>query len=311
MKTTDIKTVIAASAARIAARPYAMPIFGLIGDGIALHFGAAIDAPDGRSCRAATVDVPVTLPALVAGTDYAICLGTDGGLVATDWDHLAGDVVGGFHFAPGGNADGTNGGSRTPAINPDSLWDLGFRPTCADPRGMAFVADEGLDFTIAPFWADIYLLNRRHLELGTSICGEVPADGANACPLGADGKAVDALDYDTAAAIMDGHGKGLLSIVEFFAAARGVTEKSSALGKPKICGLDAPRTSRHGLMQATGNLTVWGHDGNPDARRAALLGGRWSGGVWSGSRDAWVASWPDYSSGWFGARGRADHLALV
>jgi hypothetical protein len=176
---------------------------------------------------------------------------------------------------------------------------------------MAFVADEGLDFAIALFWADIYLLNRRHFELGTSACGKVPAAGANACPLGADGKAVDALDYDTAAAIMDGHGKGLLSIVEFFAAARGVTEKTSALGKPKICGLDAPRTSRHGLMQATGNLTVWGHDGNPDARRAALLGGSWLDGDWSGSRYARVTSWPDYSDGWIGARGRSDHLALV
>ena len=65
-------------------------------------------------------------------------------------------------------------------------------------------------------------------------------------------------------------------------------------------------------MQATGNMTIWGHDGDLDGpRRAALLGGYWDDGDWSGSRNARVTNWPDNSNEWIGARGRSDHLALV
>lgn len=106
------------------------------------------------------------------------------------------------------------------------------------------------------------------------------------------------------------HGKGLLSIEEFFAAAYGVTEKSADKGDPDMTGLDAPRTSKFGLMQATGNMWVWGHDGDPDEPRASSFGGSWISGDLAGSRYAYVGVWPEYSSDDLGARGRSDHLQL-
>jgi hypothetical protein len=119
-------------------------------------------------------------------------------------------------------------------------------------------------------------------------------------------------DYETAVAVMAAHGKGLLSVDEFFAAALGVTEKTAANRDPKVTGLDAPRTSRFGLQQATGNLWVWGHDGDPDKPRASLFGGSWVSDGGAGSRYARVAtSWPGDSAGYLGARGRSDHLQPV
>ncbi len=61
-------------------------------------------------------------------------------------------------------------------------------------------------------------------------------------------------------------------------------------------------------MQATGNLWVWGHDGDPDTPRASILGGSWFHDGYAGSRYANVDRWADYSAGNLGARGRSDHL---
>ena len=119
------------------------------------------------------------------------------------------------------------------------------------------------------------------------------------------------LNYATAANIMALHGKGLLSLGEFFAAAYGVTEKTAAGDKPLLAGLDAARTSRCGLMQATGNLYVWGHDDDPDTPRASIFGGHWDSDEFAGSRYASVGDWPGYSYEWIGARGRSDHLQLA
>ena len=104
---------------------------------------------------------------------------------------------------------------------------------------------------------------------------------------------------------------GLLSLEEFFAAAYGVTEKSSADNNPRITGLDAARTSKWGVMQATGNMWTWGHDGDPDEPRASLFGGSWFSGGGAGSRFAVVGCWPGGSSDDLGARGRGDHLQLA
>ena len=64
-------------------------------------------------------------------------------------------------------------------------------------------------------------------------------------------------------------------------------------------------------MQATGNLWIWGHDGDPDSPRASLFGGSWFNGGSAGSRAASVDSWPGLSDGNVGARGRSDPLPLV
>jgi hypothetical protein len=216
-------------------------------------------------------------------------------------------VIGGFHFTPGGSASARAGGDDIPAINPFSVWDRNFRPACADPRGMVRVESA----TIKPFWCDIYLTGVAHFSMGTSKLGVPIADGDD-CPVDpSTGKAFRKFDYDTACKVMAHHGKGLLSFEEFACAAIGVTEKTAAASKPKITKLDAARTSRFGLMQATGNMWVWGHDGDPDEPRASLFGGSWIVADNAGSRYAVVDFWPGSSSGSIGARGRSDHLQPV
>lgn len=118
----------------------------------------------------------VTMPALVAGTDYAVWVAQDGAVQASS-NFVAAPgagvwrLVGGFHYAPGGNAAARAGGDTVPAINEFSLWDAKWRPACADPRGMALVA--------GGFWADIYLCGVNHHLNGTSKFNVTIADGAS------------------------------------------------------------------------------------------------------------------------------------
>ena len=140
-----------------------MPAFGLAGGSIHLREGVAIVNGDARVVPA---DRTVVLPEMVAGKDYVILLSDGGTLEAVDAtiEQLADEgVLGGFHFAPGSNATARAGGDDVPAINPLSIWDLDFRPACSDPRGMAYVAAVPGSEHVAPFWADIYLLNVDHL----------------------------------------------------------------------------------------------------------------------------------------------------
>ena len=236
-------------------------------------------------------DTTVALPDhLLPGTDYVVVL-QDGAAIARPAETVPGnDVLGGFHFAPGGNAEARAGGDDIPAINPCSLWDVRFRPACVDPRGMVLVEKPG-----GKFWCDIYLTGADCHEGGTSRFGVTIADGDDR-PMDPHGKRYRRFDYETAAAVLLGHGKGLLSLEEFFAAAFGVTERSAAGKDPVKTGLDAARTSKFGVMQATGNLWVWGHDGDPDTPRASLFGGLWWPDDDAGSRYAIVAYyWPDIS----------------
>jgi hypothetical protein len=252
-------------------------------------------------------ETAVQLPegGLTPGCDYAVRVDADRVWLDKTTAIPEGDtLLGGFHFAPGGNASARAGGDANPTINPYSVWDLNFRPDCPDPRGMVLVDKPG-----GKFWCDIYLLCADHLKEGTSKFDEVIADG-NDTPINPDGEdPFDKLDYATAIEVMKHHGKGLLSVEEFFAAAFGVTEKTATSRDPKKTGLDAARTSKFGLMQATGNLWVWGHDGDPDLPRASVFGGSWFFGVGAGSRYADVACvWPGRSLESLGARGRSDHL---
>ena len=192
--------------------------------------------------------------------------------------------------------------TRSPAINPCSLWDVAFRPACADPRGMTLVTT-----TAWPFWCDIYLTGVNHLLAGTSRFGETIADGDD-CPLDAKGKPTRRFDYATAIAVMAAHGKRLLHIEEFFAAAYGVAERTAIGRNPKATVLDPPRTSRAGLIQATGNLWTWGDDGDPDQPSAVVLGGGFGYGAFSGSRASGWDVAASYSYGYVGARGCCDPL---
>jgi hypothetical protein len=159
------------------------------------------------------------------------------------------------------------------------------------------------------FRCDIYLLNTGHDANGTSSLGFTIADGKD-LPAGADGIKVERFDYPTAVAVMARHGKSLLALDEFFLAMYGVTEKTARDGDPVITRCDPARTSKFGVMQATGNLWVWGHDGDPDEPRASIFGGSWWNGGIAGSRYADVDAWPGNSHEGLGARGRSDHLQL-
>ncbi len=241
-------------------------------------------------------DTTVSLGDLAVGEDYGVRLDDDGNPVAIQLDPeqpISADIFAGFHFAPGGNATTRSGGDNVPAINPHSIWDTGFRPV-ADPRGMTCVE-------IAPghrAWIDIYLLGVDHARHGTSRYGVRIADGGS----------LDRLNYHDAVAIAAQHGKRLPTYEEFRAAAYGVTEKSSADRHPKTTGIDAARTSRYGLMQATGNLWQWGTDGDPDDPRPSFFGGSWVDGSTAGSRYAYLDLWAEYSNENFGCRAASDHL---
>src|SRR3972149_1333309 len=229
----------------------------------------------GRDIAAGTL---ISMPNILEpGGDYGVMAGS-GGVLGVERLTAMPDAVmllAGFHFAPGGNAPARAGGDDVPAINPYSVWDINFRPTCPDPRGMAFIPPRNC-------WADIYLTAADHLANGTSQFGVKIADGDDP-PENPAGKRFKTFDYDAACAVVAHHGKSLLSFEDFIAAAYGVSEKPACSDDPEVTGLDAARTSKFGLMQATGNLWQWGHDGDPDKPRASFFGGSWLHGGNAGS----------------------------
>lgn len=274
--------------------------------GLFIKAGATLVHVDGELIPfAEETEISILAEDLQPGRDFGIWIGQHGAIMALPDGKQpdTGTQIGGFHFAPGGNAAARAGGDSEPAINAFSCWDLAFRPACPDPRGM-FV----IDMPDGKAWVDIYKLGVDHLANGTSRFGVTIADGRD-LPQRIDGNGrYDHLDYKTAVEIMAHHGKQLLTYDEFRVAAFGVTEKSAQPRDPKITGLDAPRTSQRGMMQASGNLWDWGTDGDPDEPRASFFGGSWIDGGSAGSRCADLDYWPGYSYVDLSARGRSDHL---
>jgi hypothetical protein len=269
------------------------PILMLLDGKLAVRAGAGVYTESHVAIF--TEDTELHTGDLEAGCDYSVSLGADGKPVVqrAESNPLLGDGFAGFHYAPGGNAEGRNGGSKVPAVNPFSFWDLEFRPSCADPRGMTLVEDGDVRL-----WVDIYLLGKDHKAQGTSRHGAEIADGAS----------LDLLDFKTADSILSAHGKRMMTYDEFRAAAYGVTEKTATRRDPVTTGLDAERTSRAGLMQATGNLWIWGTDGDPDDPRPSVFGGSWLDGGDAGSRYAFLGFWPGGSYVSISARGACGHL---
>lgn len=281
----------------------------------------------------------ITMPALTAGTDYAIWVKDDATIQATTNFSSAPGAgnwrkIGGFHYAPGGNAAAVAGGDTTPAINAYSLWDLKFRPACPDPRGMALVADS--------FWSDIYLLGVDHLTNGTSKYNVSIADGSAPPKIptkfGGDGStAYSTLNWWEANEVLQSWGKRSPTYDEFAALAYGTTEATSSGGSDVpttgVSGTGATNawnkfTSRWGVIQATGCLWIWGGEfggGAAGAAWTANTGGRGStyqmenavifGGTWGSSTEpgsrcsSWLYS-PTNSVNNLGARGVCDHLTL-
>lgn len=270
-------------------------------------------------------DTAVTMPTLTAGTDYAVWVKSDGTAQASANFSAAPDAgdwtqIGGFHYAPGGNATAQAGGDTTPAINEYSIWDLMWRPTCPDPRGMTLVAGS--------FWADIYLLGVNHHTDGTSRHGATIADGGSPPKIptkfGGNGSAAyPTLNWWEAGEVLMSHGKRMPDYAEFAAMAYGVTEGSSDAADSVTTKLSAARTSKWGVMQATGAMWTFGRGSgqgsatwvsNTSGRGStnmlpaiALFGGAFGSSV-SGSRCSSWDNLPTASTTVFAARGVCDHL---
>lgn len=282
----------------------------------------------------------ITMPTLTAGTDYFVYVDTAGAISAVAatgaWPTpvasppASSRLIGGFHYAPGGNATGTSGGNTTAQINEYSMWDLKWRPTATDPRGMCLVADK--------FWADIYLLNQSPDTQGTSKYNVAIADGATGgtttaiipAKFGGNGSTrYSTQDWWSTGECLGAYGKKLPTYSEFGQLAYGTTEASSIGSDQGSTVLNAAYTSKWGVIQATGVMWVWGHDlGGPYAAaswannnggrgqtynlpNAVFLGGSWYGGVYSGSRTSYWDASPSFSNGGIGGRGVCDHLLLV
>jgi len=262
-------------------------------DSLSIKVGTAIAVADTKL----TVDTiaPILTPTLVAGSDYSIFACTDGTFRASDPGgapdgYLPEEVreIGGFHYAPGGNATAYNtGGNSTPQINEYSFWDLKFRPSCPNPRGMTFVP-------LGRFWTDIYPACRNPEARGsTSSFGGTIADGrdsttwpVNPTILGGNGSITypDAAGYNLMEFI-NAYGKTLATTAQFRNAAYGVVENQSRGVNWSVAELVPASTSKWGVMMATGCGFQFGCEYSVDANifdTAAYgnaAGGR--GQIWS------------------------------
>ena len=286
---------------------------------------------------AVSINTPITMPTLVAGTDYAIWVAPDGTLEAdtsfTAAPTAGGRRVGGFHYAPGGNApidpagnwNNHNGGNTTPQINEYSFYDLKWKPSAPDPRGLTLVNNS--------FWTGMYLMSADTTVAPLHKYNVNPARDGNAPqkPYG------DGTTYGNARPMnvfecLAYYGFRAPNHNEFQLLALGVNEERSIGGSgPGNTGIVTDRsknqqTSAWGVFDATGVLNVWGRDSLPDntqddnvtegrsdnvwrISRFALFGGRWDSGATSGSRYALTIA----ASGSFadnGGRGVCDHLIL-
>ena len=272
----------------------------------------------------------VTMPgSAVVGTNYAIWAKTDGTLEATS-NHVSPPTanarrIGGFHYAPGGNATAQSGGNTTAQINEYSFWDLNFRPACQDPRGMTLVA--------GGFWVDIYLTNVDAITNGSSAYNVTMADGSSPPKIPTLFGGNGSTDYGSytwfeAQELATAFGKRSMTQQEFMSAAYGTTEASSIGSDQGSSVLNAAYTSKWGVIQAAGVLWIWGRErGGPaaaaswnantegrgseyNAPNAVLLGGDWSAGSVCGSRCSLWDGAASASFGGVGSRFACDHLQL-
>ena len=280
----------------------------------------------------------ITMPSPTTGTDYIVWV-TPAGIIQATNDAINPPVtgakkVGGFHYAPGSNATAQSGGDTTPQINPYSFWDLKFRPTCADPRGMTLVNNT--------FWCDIYLTGVDAITNGSSKYNVTIADGSSPPKIptmfGGNGSATyGSYTWFEAMELSGYFGKRNMSYSEFVVAAFGTTEATNSGGSDVpttgISGTGATSawnvfTSKWGLIQAAGCMWIWGLDrtgpyntggwnANTESRgseynapNVSLFGGSWVDGSYSGSRCSLWDYAASNSYNFIGSRFACDHLVL-
>lgn len=281
----------------------------------------------------------VTMPSHSNNTDYAIwqhpstgALVGDASFTTAPAGATGGSIVGGYHYIPSGRPTAENNGSPTGSaeILEFSIWDLTYRPSCPDPRGMACINDA--------FWIDLYLAGATSYAGSTfsavpsSKIGLTIADGSSA-PLvpaqyGGNGSTTyGSFTWYEASEMAASFGKRLPFYAEFAAAAFGAPEAGSRGTDPGTVTWE--RASKFGLAQATGVMLQWGADTNGNGSggswtastegrgsvysteaRAVFLGGLWGSGANSGSRAAGWYNAPWTSSDTIGARFAAGHLVL-
>ena len=304
-------------------------VFNRTGNGTAeIMAGTIIDV--GGTLVTFAAATAITMPTLTAGTDYAIWVSASGTIQATDnftSPPAAGSwrKIGGFHYAPGGNATAQSGGNTTAQINEYSFWDLKFRPVCADPRGMTLVANT--------FWADIYLCGVDAITNGSSKFNVTIGDGSSPPKVpsmyGGNGTTTyGSFTWFEAMELATAFGKKCPTQQEFMALAYGTTEASSNGTDPVSTTLIAARTSKWGCIQSTGVMYVWARDrGGPaaaaswnantegrgsefNAPNAGVLGGTWDATSRSGSRCSVWYDAASFSLNAIGARFVCDHLMV-
>ena len=287
----------------------------------------------------------VTMPgSFTNNIDYAIwqhpttgALVADASFTSAPAGATGGSIVGGFHYIPSGRPTAVNSGSPTATaeILEYSIWDLTWRPTCPDPRGMTCVDGR--------FWCDLYFCGSTSYAgsdftaVPSSKIGLTIADEGNP-PLipaiyGGNGTATYSLVdnkeagswYDFAE-VASSFGKRLISWLEFQHAAFGGPENGSRTPDPGTVIWE--RASLWGLAQSTGTLWSWGSDvqGNTAGSwtsatgdrgdvyqadySAVLLGGAYDVGSFSGSRCAAWSYAPSIGASTISARFAAEHLVI-
>jgi len=279
----------------------------------------------------------IAMPTLTAGTDYAIWVAPDGTLEADSSFSVAptagGRRIGGFHYAPGGNAtldptgnwNNHTGGDTTPQINEYSFYDLKWRPSVEDPRGLTLVNNS--------FWTGIYLMSATTTVAPLHKYNVEPArDGNNPQKPYGDGTTYGNAKPMNVFECLSYYGFRAPDVNEFQLLALGVNEEQAIGGSgPGNTGDVNDRnkneqTSAWGVFDATGVLRVWGRDSLPDNNqdngvtegrsdnvfrisRFTLLGGRWTDGSFSGSRFV-ISNSSSLSVTSIGGRGVCDHVIL-
>ncbi len=273
----------------------------------------------------------ITMPTLTSGTDYAIWVKDDGTLQATtsftstpgagNWRK-----IGGFHYAPGGNATAQAGGNTTPQINEYTFYDPQWKPAILDPRGMSCIN--------GAFWRDIYLLNTNPDVNGTSKYNQVIADGASPPKIPAMVGGNGTTDYGSltwfeASRIAGCYGKRLITLDEQIISSYGTTEASSIGTDQGSTVWNAAYVSKFGINQCSGVMWYWlanrggayntggwsadteGFGSSYNAPNAAIGGGSWGDASACGSGASAWSNAASYSNSVIGASFGCGHLNLA
>ena len=311
-------------------------------DNANIKAGTIVGFSDGSSVTF-TTDTAITMPTLAVGTDYAVWVSNNGDIEATTSFVSAPSAgvwrrIGGFHYAPGGNAAISatgnwtthTGGNATAQINEYSFYDLKFKPSAPDPRGLTLVNNS--------FWTGMYLMSNgdgagplHRYNVDPCRDGNAPFKPYATTPT----RYSNAIPVNISETLMY-NGFRMPNIDEFQLLALGTTEQTSLGGSgPGLTGVLSSGagtkerfTSAWGVFDATGVLQVWGRGGSADQTsgtvsgvsqgrtndlfrisRFARFGGDWGSAAAAGSRYVFTSASSDLRTG-TGGRGVCSHVIL-